>query len=140
VRLVAIASAATVAAVSTTATSAATTTAESAAATTTTASATVSATTATATAGTILARTGFIDGERPAAVVLTVQRCDRRLRFFVSSHFDETETLASTGVAIINDLRRDDLAVLAKQLFQLRAIDLIAQVADVQLLTHCRSP
>jgi hypothetical protein len=66
----------------------------------------------------------------------TIQRRDGCLGFFVTAHFDESKPLAPARVAIVDDLRRDDLAVCTEQLFQLRTIHLIAQVADVQLLTH----
>jgi hypothetical protein len=137
------------AAVATAAAAAAPATAEAAASATTTATTTaastaastaVSATAASSAARTILAGTGLVDGEGPAAVLLAVQGRDGGLGFFIGSHLDETESLAAPGVAIVDDLRRDDRAVRTKQLFQLGAIDLIAQVADVQLLTHCRSP
>jgi hypothetical protein len=69
-------------------------------------------------------------------MLLAVERGNRRVRFGVAGHLDEAKALAATGVAVIDDLRRHHLAVLAKQLFQLRAIDVIAQIPDVQLLTH----
>jgi hypothetical protein len=73
-------------------------------------------------------------------MLLAVECGDRGLCFLVCSHFDETEAFGAAGVSVVDDLRRDDLTMLPKQLFLLRAIDLIAQVADVQLLTHRRSP
>jgi hypothetical protein len=62
---------------------------------------------------------------------LAVEGGDRSLGFVVAAHFDESESLAAAGVAIVDDLRRNHLAMLAEQLFQLGAIDFIAQVADI---------
>ena len=96
-----------------------------------------SATTATATAtSAVFARAGFVDGQGTAAVFLAVQRCDRRLGFLIGPHFDEAEPLGAAGVSVVNDLGGDNGAVLAKQLLELRAIDLVAQVSNVKLLTH----
>lgn len=139
--LVAIASTA-VAAVSATATTtvatattaASTTTVATAAPTTTTAEATATATTASTTA--FFAGSGFVDGEGASAVLLTIERADGGLGFFVSAHFDETEAFGASGVAVVNDLSRDDGPVLTKQLFQFRAVYLIAQVPNIKLLTH----
>jgi hypothetical protein len=69
-------------------------------------------------------------------MLLAVEGCDRGLGFFVAAHLDETEALAAARVAIINDLSRHHLTVLTKELLQLGTIDLIAQVPDIQLLTH----
>jgi hypothetical protein len=73
-------------------------------------------------------------------VLLPVQGRNRRFGFRVARHFDESEAFAASGVAIVDDLRRNDLPVLGEQLFQLRAIHLVAQITDVQLLTHRNSP
>jgi hypothetical protein len=127
------AAAATVAA-ATPATAAAT--AEAAAATTAAAATESATTTAAATTRTIFARASFVDGEGATAVLLAVQGCDRRLGFLIGSHFDEPEPLGSAGVSVVDDLGRDNRAVLAKQLLELRAIDLVAQVPNVKLLTH----
>jgi hypothetical protein len=116
------------------ATAAATTTESAAAAA---AAATESAaTTAAAATPAIFARAGFVDGEGATAVLLTVQGCDRRLGFLIGPHFDEPEPLGSAGVTVVDDLGGDNRAVLAKQLLELRAIDLVAQVPNVKLLTH----
>jgi hypothetical protein len=52
---------------------------------------------------------------------LTVQSGDRSLGFFVTAHLDESESLASTGLAIADHLRALHRAVLREQLFQIRA-------------------
>ena len=47
-----------------------------------------------------------------------------------------TWTYAAAGVAVVDDLGRHHLPVCAERLFELRGVHLIAQVSDVQLLTH----
>lgn len=80
---------------------AATAAAAESAATTTAASAAAEATAATATAaGALFAGTGFIDRQRPPAVLLAVERRNRRLGFLVVGHLDEAKTLGPAGVAI----------------------------------------
>jgi hypothetical protein len=105
-----------------------------AAATTATTSAIPAA--ATASSATLFARAGFVDGEGAAVVLLAVQRRDCRVGFVVVGHLDKPEALASSSVAIVNDLGRNHLAMLSEQLLQFRAIDLVAQIPDIQLLTH----
>jgi hypothetical protein len=39
-------------------------------------------------------------------------------RLFVAGHFDKPKAFAATGVAVIDDLGAGNLAVLAKQLFE----------------------
>jgi hypothetical protein len=94
------------------------------------------ATTASEAAGTFFLRTGFVDSEGSAHVLLTIQRGDRRLGFFIRRHFDESKTLASAGLAVRNDLRRRDIAVLTEQLGQICVTALVTQIAHVKLLTH----
>ena len=69
-------------------------------------------------------------------MLLAVQGRDRRIGFLVVRHLDEPEALAPAGVAVVDDLGGQDLPVCAEQLLQLRAIDRVAQVTDVQLLSH----
>jgi hypothetical protein len=120
-----------IAAVATTTTaateSAAATTAAAAAesaATTATAATTKSTTTATTatTTAPLFAGTGFIDGQCAATMFLAVESGDSGLRLVIGSHFDEPKTLATAGVPIVDDLGRHNLAMLAKQLLELRAI------------------
>jgi hypothetical protein len=126
--LVAIASA-TVAAASgaaPTATAAESTTAAAAAESTSAAAPTaptaaVAATTAAAAtaAATFFAGAGFVDGEGSASMFLAVEGFDGCLGFGIAGHFDESEPLGATGIAIVDDLRRGDLAVLSEHLFEL---------------------
>jgi hypothetical protein len=117
-------------------TAAATATKAAATAAAATVSAAASAATATASAGTLFARAGFVDGQCSAIVLLTVERRHRGGRFLVRGHFDKSEAFASAGVPIIDDLSRDDLPMCCEQLFEFRAVDSVAQVPDIQLLTH----
>src|SRR5437588_7512714 len=86
---------------------------------------------------TLFAGTGFVDGKGTPVVLLAVEGGDGRLRLVIVGHLDEPESLAAAGVAVVDDLSREHLAVLAEQLFQFRAIDVVAQVSHVQLLSHC---
>jgi hypothetical protein len=77
----------------------------------TTAASTVSTTT-TAAARALFAGFGFIDGQRAAAMFLAVERGDRRLRFIVAGHLDESEALAASGQPIADHLRTVDGSML----------------------------
>jgi hypothetical protein len=130
---------ASIASTATAATVAATATAATAAteAAATAAAATEAATpTATSAAATLFARTRFVDGQRPAIVLLPIERSHRRRRLFVGPHFYESESLAPAGVPVIDDLGGYDLTMRRKQLLEFRAIRRIAQIPDIQLLTH----
>ena len=72
-------------------------------------------------------------------MLLAIQGGDGRLGLVVVGHLDEAEALAAAGVPVVDDLGGNDLPVLTKQLFQLRAIDLVAQVPDIQLFRHWRA-
>src|SRR5690242_14171766 len=72
------------------ATAAAAATAAAVAAATTAVATTATAVTAAARArALLLLRSCFVDGHRPAAVVLTIELVDRGLRFRVAAHLDE---------------------------------------------------
>jgi hypothetical protein len=70
-------------------------------------------------------------------VLLTVQGSDSCFGFVIAGHFDESKALAATCFAVVDDLCGHDLAVGSEQLFQFRAVDVVAQVTNIQLLTHC---
>ena len=127
---VAATAAATTAAVTTTV---AATTAAAVAATTTATTAAVT-TTAAATARAVFAGLGFVDGQRPAAVLLAVQRGDRRLRFVVGAHLDEPEALAPAGVRSLMTSALCTVPCCANSCSQVRAVNVVAQVPDVQTL------
>ena len=103
------------AAISATAAEAATATA---AATVATAITTTAATVAATTTAARLLRFGFVDRDLATAELRIVHRRDRRLRFVIAAHFDETETAAAAGIAITNDASRNDRAVCRKGLSQ----------------------
>jgi hypothetical protein len=123
-----VASTTTTAAVASTTTTGATSAASSAAAVTTTAAAPV------------FARLGLVDRQSSTVVILIVEAVDRGLGLSLGVHLDEPETLAPAGVAVLNDLGALDGAELRKQLLKLRAVDLIGQITDIQLLAHRWSP
>jgi hypothetical protein len=128
------------------ATAATATTPASAAATAAAAAVAAPATTATATepasaAATpatpaVFARAGFVHGEGAAVMLLPVEGCDRGLGFLIVRHLDEPKPLAASGVPVVDDLRGKNLSMRAEQLLQLGAVNLVAQVADIQLLSH----
>src|SRR5438067_1113705 len=99
-----------------------------AAAATTTATEPTAATTAAAATRALFARAGFVDGQGATVVLLAVECRDGGRRLVIVRHLDEAEPLAAAGVAVVDDLCRDDLAVGAEQLFEFRAIDFVAQV------------
>src|SRR5688572_8232541 len=112
-----------------------------AAATAATAAVSTAATAAAATAtGTVFAGLGLVDGEGSAVEVLAVQGRDRGLRLGVAAHLDERETLAPTGVPVLNDLGGLHGAVLPTQLLEVRARGVIAEISDVQLAAHVIAP
>jgi hypothetical protein len=130
---------------STTATSTATTAAVAAPATTaaatestaaTTASATKSTATPSATATAVFFGTGFIDGQGTAIMLKTIQGGDCRSGFVVAGHFNKAESFAATGVAIVDDLSGNNLAMSGKQLLEFRAVDIVTEIPHVQFLTH----
>src|SRR5262245_49455590 len=101
------------------------------------ASATSAATTATA-AG--LFRPSFIDGHCAAIEFLIVHGLNGLSGCVVVGHFDEGEAFASSGVSILNDLGARDGTELGEDFLQLRAVDVVAQIADIKLLTHNTTP
>jgi hypothetical protein len=131
-----------VAAVASTAATTVSAPATAAAATAEAASTAASAVAASATAATttaaapLFAGTRFVDGKCPAVVLLTIQGRNRGRGLLIRGHFDKSKSFAAPGVTIIDDLCRNHLAMRSKQLFEFRAIDTVAQVPDIQLLTH----
>jgi hypothetical protein len=72
----------------------------SAATTAATTVATTSTATTTAAASAGFAWASFVHGEGATVVLTTIDASDRRLRFLVILHLDETEAFAPAGVAI----------------------------------------
>jgi hypothetical protein len=85
----------------------------------TTAAATTTATAATTTAATLFARTSFIDGQRPAIVLLAVDPFDRGESFLIAVHFHEAKAFAPAGVAIHDDVGTLHRAVFAEHLVEI---------------------
>src|SRR3982750_2994509 len=71
---------------------------------------------------------------------MIMQGCNCGLSFGIGSHFDETETLATTCLTILNHFGAGHCPVLTEQLLQFRAAHAVTEVAYIQLLTHHRSP
>jgi hypothetical protein len=66
---------------------------------------------ATTAAGALFTRTCFVDGQRPAVVLLAIEGRDCRLRFLITGHFHEPEPLTAASVPIVDDLGRHHLTV-----------------------------
>jgi hypothetical protein len=71
-------------------------------------------------------------------VRLLVQAIDGRLRFGVGAHFHESKPFASTRVAVHHHLGIGDCPVLREELLQILVCHLVADVSDIQSLTHRR--
>jgi hypothetical protein len=126
-----------------TTTTAATVTATAATATTATAvtaAATAAVTAAATTAAAFLAWTSFVDRQGPALDFLAVQAGYGRPGFLIAAHLDEPKSLAAAGVAVGDDLRAADRTESREQLLQVGATDTVAQISNVQLPSHDKSP
>src|SRR5450830_1521011 len=120
----------------------ATTTAAAASATAVTA-ATASATTeaAAASAGrTCFHRTGFVNHETTATVLLTVHAVDSSLCLSVAAHFHKAEAFGAAGVTFHHDLGASDGTVCGKCLLQVFVTESVGQVAHVKFVAHERTP
>jgi len=85
------------------------------ASTTTTVAATTTTVASTTAARVFFARAGFVDGQGATVVLLPVKRVNGVVGIGVVIHFDEPETFASTGFAVVHDLGGQNLAVRAEQ-------------------------
>jgi hypothetical protein len=112
---------ATIAAAVSTTTTTATATAAAAIAAATTAATSITA----AATGALLHRARFVDCNGASAEFGFMQFGDRLLGARVVCHFDEAESLATTGIAIGNYFRACNLAVAGKDLLELVVIRLI---------------
>jgi hypothetical protein len=116
----------------------------SAATTATVAAATAAATTAAAAAVTAAAAATaarlfgscFVDGHGAAVVLLIVHALNGFASGVVIAHFDEAESLAATGISVLNDFRAPHGSKFGKHFFELGAVDAVAQVSNIKLLTH----
>jgi hypothetical protein len=127
-------------AVATTRATAASTAAVATAATATTPAATTVATASTTATATVFLGLGFVDGEGATVMLLPVEGCNGGLRFFITAHFHESETLAPTGIPVLDHLSALDGAVLGAQLLQIGVRDIVAQISDVQFPAHFNAP
>ena len=75
-----------------------------------------------------------------AIVLLAVKGGDGSCGFLVRGHFHEPKALAAAFVPIIDDLGGNNRTMCSEQRFEFRSIHLVAQVPDIQLLTHLESP
>ena len=110
----------------------------SATATTAATAAAVAATSTTAAtaAAPLFLRPGFVDGQGTSVVLFTAETSDGRLGLLISAHLDKRKTLAAAGVAIFDHLGAPHCAEWSEHRLQVRTADGIAQIANIQLLTH----
>jgi hypothetical protein len=73
---------------------------------------------------------------------VTIARPERwgDARGIVVVHFDEAEALAPAGVTILDNLSATHGTEGSKQLLQIRVRNGVAQVTDIQFLTHVPTP
>lgn len=94
----------------------------------------VAATTTTTATGAGFSGLGFVDGQPTTTVFVIVQAFNCGLRFVFGVHLDEAEAFASTRVAILDHLGALDRAEMSEEGFERRIVNLVAQIADVELL------
>ena len=92
--------------------------------------------TAVAAAASLFARSRFVDLERSALEVLTIDCCDRRLCFAVVFHFYETEAPRSTGFPIRDHLGAGNPAMVLEQCQQVVGSRFPDKVADIDIRRH----
>jgi hypothetical protein len=78
------------------------------------------------TAGAFFLGPGFVDSQGATVVLLAVECGNCRLGFAVAGHFDKPKPLAAARVAIVDDLGRNHRTVSREQLFQGRAVNIVA--------------
>jgi hypothetical protein len=103
---------------------------------TATATSSVASTTAT---GPRFPGLGDIYRQRPAVVLLRVQRFDRFVGFIVDRHFDEAEAARAAGFAIHHDLGTGHRAVLGEERHEVVFRALPGQIANVKI-NHVSNP
>lgn len=81
-------------------------------------------------------RTGLINSQVAAIVVLAIGACDRCLGLIVGTHLDKAKPLGAAGFTIHDHLGRSHGAELVKNLFQTTLIHTVGQIAHVKLSTQ----
>jgi hypothetical protein len=84
-----------------------------------------------AAAATPFTRLGLIDSQGAVSLGLAVHGLDGRLGLGVAAHLDKAEALAAAGVAVLDDLRAADGAVLREPLLEVRARHTVLEIANV---------
>jgi hypothetical protein len=69
-----------------------------------------------------------------------VEATDRSISVGLTPHFDETEALPAACLTISDDLDALNFAEPRKQLFTDGTADVAAEVADIALLPHVKTP
>ena len=69
-------------------------------------------------------------------MLLVVHGADRPLGGVVRLHLDETEALAPSGFAILNDLSTDNRSEFRKQLLQSFTGYAVSEISNVKLFSH----
>jgi hypothetical protein len=111
-----------------------------------TATAAAASTSATATAATETTaatpwrhRPRFVHGERAAAEALLMELRDRVLRVLLGRHFDKCEAAPTPGVTVPHDADGRHRAGFREQIGQVRFIDVVGEIADIQFVAHGHS-
>jgi hypothetical protein len=112
--------------------------------TATTVAATAASTTAKAAAaragGTGFHRTGFVDYEAAATVLLAIHATDSGLRFSIAAHFHKAKAFGTASVTFHHDFGACDSTVGSKCLLQVFVTERIWQIANVKFVAHTRTP
>src|SRR5438874_7670375 len=85
-------------------------------------------------------RPRLVDGEGAPVRLFAVQGGDGGLGLLVGLHFHKPEALGPSRVPVHDDLGRLHRAVRLEHLDEIAVAHRVAQVADVQLLTHWLTP
>jgi len=84
----------------------------------------------------LLARTGFVDRERPTLEGLFMEHLDRLGNIFRRRHFDEGETAGSPRRAVLHDVNGDHRAGLGEVVLQVIFRGVEGKVTDEQSGGH----
>src|SRR5204862_507307 len=95
-----------------------------------------SASAASAGAGTLIARAGFIDGERAPVKILAVQGLDCSVRCFLGFHGDKGEAARAPAEFVGDDINLDHVAVGGEHVLELVFGSVEGKISYKQFGTH----
>src|SRR4051794_37733263 len=102
----------------------------------------LAASAATVTTATATAFTGpsFVDRKCPTVVLLPIDRGNGCLGVLIILHFDKAKTFAPAGVAVHDHLSTLNRPDFTKHLVEIRARNVVTQIATIKLLSHDSTP